>query len=76
MEAPAHVEIRIIVVTPVASRYSMFESTLRNENIIDLLRSNADLVTDLLLARGHGPKAKEFSCCTSRVTIVITVIRE
>jgi hypothetical protein len=59
MESPAHVEIRNIVVTTVTSRHSMFDSTLRNENIVDLLRSNADLATDLLLGGAHGPKAKE-----------------
>jgi hypothetical protein len=57
--APAHVEIPDIVVDTVASRHSIFSSTLRNQNIVDLLRSDADLATDLLLTGRHCPKEEE-----------------
>jgi hypothetical protein len=45
----AHVELRGLVVAAFAGRYSVLRSTMRNTNIVELLRSNADLATDLLL---------------------------
>lgn len=37
----------------------MLELILRNESVVDLLRSNADLATDLLLGRRYGYMAKD-----------------
>ncbi|KAF1365200.1 hypothetical protein EJ07DRAFT_161285 [Lizonia empirigonia] len=53
-EALAHKEIRKIVITTVASRCYKLKSALGNETVVDLLRSNADLATDLLLGRRYG----------------------
>ena len=47
-EVPAHVELRGLAVAAVAGGHSVLKSTLRNEGIVELLRSNADLATDLL----------------------------
>jgi hypothetical protein len=58
-EASAHREIRNIVITAVASRCYMLRSTLQNETVVDLLRSNADLATDLLLGRRYGSMAND-----------------
>ncbi|KAK7178268.1 BTB/POZ domain-containing protein [Paraphaeosphaeria sporulosa] len=58
MEAPAHVEIRNLVALAVSGRRSVLKTTLMNESVIDLLRSNADLATDLLLGWRHGLTAK------------------
>ena len=38
-----------IVITTVASCYYMLRSILQNGTVVDLLRSNADLATDLYL---------------------------
>jgi hypothetical protein len=54
MEALAHREIRNVVITAVASRCYMLRSTLKNETVVNLLGSNADLATDLLLGRRYG----------------------
>jgi hypothetical protein len=59
MEAPAHKEIRHIVINTVSSRWYMLESTLHNETVVSLLRSNADLATDLLLGRRYGSMTKD-----------------
>ncbi|KAJ6199969.1 hypothetical protein J3E72DRAFT_238593 [Bipolaris maydis] len=59
-EVLAHVELRGLVVAAVAGRHSVLTSTIRNESIVELLRSSADLATDLLLG-GLGPKAKDGS---------------
>jgi hypothetical protein len=58
-EAPAHREIRNAVVTAVANRCYLLKSTLQNESVVDLLRSNADLATDLLLGRRYGTMVKD-----------------
>ncbi|OAL01547.1 hypothetical protein IQ06DRAFT_316444 [Phaeosphaeriaceae sp. SRC1lsM3a] len=50
-EALAHREIRNVVITSVASRCYILRSILKNETVVDLLRSNAELATDLLLGR-------------------------
>ncbi|KAH7410422.1 hypothetical protein DE146DRAFT_742876 [Phaeosphaeria sp. MPI-PUGE-AT-0046c] len=49
-DSPAHKELRILVVTTVAERPAVLKSILRQENTTELLRSNADLATDLLLS--------------------------
>ncbi|KAJ6279022.1 hypothetical protein J3E71DRAFT_368429 [Bipolaris maydis] len=59
-EVPAHVELRGLVVATIAGRHSALKSTLRIESIVELLRSSADLATDLLLGR-LGLKAKDGS---------------
>lgn len=59
-EVPAHVELRGLVVAAVAGRYSALKSTFRIENIVELLRSSADLATDLLLGVLE-PKVKDSS---------------
>ncbi|KAF9730209.1 hypothetical protein PMIN04_012258 [Paraphaeosphaeria minitans] len=53
-EASAHLEIRKLAVVAKASRRSVLKTTLLDESVIDLLRSNADLATDLLLGGRHG----------------------
>ncbi|KAF2845648.1 hypothetical protein T440DRAFT_493225 [Plenodomus tracheiphilus IPT5] len=58
-EAQAHREIRNVVITTVASRCYMIGSTLQNETVVDLLRSNADLATDLLLGRRYGTMVQD-----------------
>ncbi|CAO2656526.1 Nn.00g053290.m01.CDS01 [Neocucurbitaria sp. VM-36] len=60
-EIPAHVELRGLVVAAVASRPSVLKTILRNESIGELLRSNADLATDLLLDGVDRPKAENIS---------------
>jgi hypothetical protein len=54
-EASAHGETRKVVITAVASRYYMLRSTLQNETVVNLLRSNANLATDLLLGERRWP---------------------
>lgn len=56
-EIPAHIELRDIVVGAVAGRYSVFQATLQNLKNVDLIRSNAELATDLLLSGRHGSRA-------------------
>jgi hypothetical protein len=56
-EAPAHVEVRNLVITAIAGHRSKLRSALGNKSIVDLLRSNADLAADILLAGPDGPKA-------------------
>lgn len=48
-EVPAHVELRNLVVAAVTDRHSVLKSTLHSGIIVELLRSNADLATNLLL---------------------------
>jgi hypothetical protein len=60
-EAPAHIELRDIVVGAVAGRHSVFQATLQNPKNVELLRQNADLATDLLLGGRHGSRAKVVS---------------
>ena len=60
-EVPAHVELRDLAVAAVTGRHSVLKSTLKNESIVELLRSNADLATDLLLGGPSGPKAEHDS---------------
>lgn len=60
-EVPAHIELRDTVVGAVAGCYSVFQATLQNSNSVELLRSNAELATDLLLGERHGSRAKTVS---------------
>jgi hypothetical protein len=55
-ELPAHVELRNLVVAGVADRPAMLETILRKDSMVELLRSNADLATDLLLNGPHRLK--------------------
>jgi hypothetical protein len=61
IELPAHVELRGLVVTAFADRPSVLKSTLQLESTEDILRSSADLATDLLLGGLQGPKAGDAS---------------
>jgi hypothetical protein len=73
IEALARREIRNAVVTAVASCCYMLKSTLQNKTVVDLLCSNADLATDLLLGRQYRTTAKNIGeyhftydyCCYS-----------
>ncbi|KAF2690381.1 hypothetical protein K458DRAFT_459578 [Lentithecium fluviatile CBS 122367] len=56
-EAPAHAKVRTLVATAMTDRPSVFRSALRNKNVLDLLQSNADLATDLLLNGQAGRQA-------------------
>lgn len=58
-EAPAHKKIRTIVISTVASRCYILKTTLQNGAVVELLRSNADLATDLLLGRRDGSMVKD-----------------
>jgi hypothetical protein len=58
---PAHVELRKSVIAAIAGRHCVLKATLREERVLDVLRSNADLATDLLLGGRHGPKAEGVS---------------
>jgi hypothetical protein len=51
-ELPAHAELRGLIVAAVTNRPVVLNSILRLESTAELLRSNADLATDLLL---NGP---------------------
>ncbi|KAF2690698.1 hypothetical protein K458DRAFT_412044 [Lentithecium fluviatile CBS 122367] len=54
-ELPAHVELRDLVVAAVAGRRTVLKSVLQNQSVVEFLRSNADLSTDLLLSTHmHG----------------------
>lgn len=59
-EVPAHTELRKLVVAAVSDGY-LLKSTLDNENVVELLRSNADLATDIILNRSNGSKANPVS---------------
>ena len=73
-ELPTHKEIRNLVVTAVMNRYSILNSTLRNENVVDLLRLNADLATDLLLIDGLDLWRKTSATINSYAIIAIIAI--
>jgi hypothetical protein len=60
-ESPAHLQIRNIVINTVTTRSPVLKSTLQNNGVVELLRSNADLATDLLLGRRHGSTANDAS---------------
>jgi hypothetical protein len=60
-ESSAHVELRNAVVAAVAGRQTMLRPTLQEVTVIDLLRSNADLATDLLMGGQYGSKADKVS---------------
>lgn len=49
-EVPAHNELRNLVITALTGHLSVLQSTLQNHSIVELLRSNEDLATDLLIA--------------------------
>ncbi|CAI6227025.1 unnamed protein product [Periconia digitata] len=56
-----HIELRDIVVGAVAGSHSVLQKTLKDSSITELLRSNADIATDLLLGGRHGSRAKDVS---------------
>lgn len=60
-ESPVHVGLRDLVVAAVAGRPSILKSMFQDESIEGLLRSNADLATDLLLGGRQGLKAQDVS---------------
>jgi hypothetical protein len=60
-EVLAHIELRDILVDAVAGRNSVFHAILQNSKDVELLRSNAELATDLLLGRRHGSRANDVS---------------
>jgi hypothetical protein len=49
-ESPGHKELRNLVIAAISNRPVVQNSTLRLESTIGLLRSTADLATDLLLS--------------------------
>ncbi|KAF2791230.1 hypothetical protein K505DRAFT_339738 [Melanomma pulvis-pyrius CBS 109.77] len=55
----AHLELRSLVVGAVADRPGILETIPHKESMTELLRSDADLATDLLLAGLRKPKAKD-----------------
>jgi hypothetical protein len=58
-ESPAHEELRGLVVAAVANRPVVLHSILQLESTAGLLRSTADLATDLLLSGLLTPKVEE-----------------
>ena len=56
---PAHIELRTLVVATVTGCYSVLQSTLQNESILEVLRSNGELATDLSLGALRGLKIKD-----------------
>lgn len=64
-EVPAHIQLRNVVVASVTNRQSRLKSIVRKEGIESLLRSNADLATDLLLSgtqETEGSRWRIFMC--------------
>ena len=55
-EVPAHVDLRNLVITALTGRPSVLKSVSQSESIVDLLRSDADLATDLLIGMLPGVK--------------------
>ena len=49
-EVLAHMELRNLVITALTGHPSVLQSTLQNDSVVELLRSNEDLATDLLIA--------------------------
>lgn len=49
-DSPAHAELRNIVVAAVVDRPAVLKAILQMDSVVELLRSNADLATDLLLS--------------------------
>ena len=60
-EAPVHVQLRNLTVAAVTGRPSVLKSILGTEGTEELLRSSADLATDLLLGGLHRPKVVDVS---------------
>lgn len=65
-DSTVHANLRSLVVAAIAGRHSVLRATTRNANIVELLRSNAGLATDLLL--GGSPESTQqhiflCSCC-------------
>lgn len=58
-EAPAHADLRNSVIPAVAARPAVLQKTLQSERAVEVLRSNADLATDLLRFRVRGPSVNE-----------------
>ena len=56
---PAHEELRGLVVAAVANRPTVLKSILQMESTAGLLRSTADLATDLLLSGPYRSKLKD-----------------
>lgn len=67
-ELSAHKELRNLVITAAVNRPAVLLMTLGKDSMVELLRSDADLATDLLLpvARLHTNKAKDVSKCIFR----------
>jgi hypothetical protein len=61
-EVQAHVELRGLVVAAVTGHHSVLNSTLQNEGIVEFLRSNGHLATDLLLGRVTDVSEHIFMC--------------
>lgn len=59
IESPAHEELRWLVISSVANRPNVLESILGMESTVELLRSNADLATDILLNGMHKRKTED-----------------
>lgn len=72
MEFPAHVELRNLVVASVIDQPTVLKSMLRKENMVELLRSDADLGADLLLHALKRENSTEyiFACDSCRYTHV------
>jgi hypothetical protein len=58
-ELPAHTEMRGLIIAAVTYRPAVLYSILQLERAVELLRSNAELATDLLLRTAHEPKAED-----------------
>jgi hypothetical protein len=58
-DLPAHKELRGLVVDAVANRPVVLNFILQLESTAGLLRSTADLATDLLLSRPYKPKIED-----------------
>lgn len=67
-EIPSHVDLRSLIVPAVSCHYSLLKSIPQNESVINILRSNADLATDLLLYMMDSPKdrygSERLAICT------------
>ncbi|KAF2275229.1 uncharacterized protein EI97DRAFT_81740 [Westerdykella ornata] len=66
-EVPTHVELRKLVVAATTDGSIVSTSMLQDKGVVELLRSNADLATDLLLMRKSILATSTFSV----VTVVI-----
>jgi hypothetical protein len=58
-ELSAHAEIRSLTIAAVSNRPAVLYSILQLERTVELLRSDADLATDLLMSTTHEPKLED-----------------